>query len=112
MGQMITLKDGRNAAVCRMRDLLELIDFYCGYDMRCLIRDGIRDLEKENEELKLESDDCRRTLECNSEEQRELLLSVRDNCEEILEVLAASKLNRRRLVRMVKELYRLVNDEL
>lgn len=108
----ITLRDGHNVTLFSMKDILEVIDMYCGFDMRNLVRDGIRDLEAENEDLEMQNKDYARTLECNNEEERELLQSIRDETEALLDEMSAPRMNRRKIQRITKTIFRIVNAEL
>lgn len=109
---MVALPDRRAEPVMTFRDLLEIIDRYCGFDVRNIVRDCIRDLVRENEELQLENKDYQRTLECNNEEERELLLAVRDEAEALMGELAKDRLSRRRLQKIARGIYEMTNDEL
>lgn len=111
-GHVISLKNGQTATVFNLKDVLEIVDFYCGFDMRNVLRDGIRDLQAENEELEMKNRDYQNTIECNNEEERELLLAVRDECDALLDELVEQRLSRRKMQKITKNIYRLVNDEL
>lgn len=108
----VALRDGHNVTLFSIKDVLEIIDMYCGYDMRNLIRDGIRDLEAENEDLEMQNKDYARTLECNNEEEQELLQSIRDETEALLAELSAPRMNRRKIRGITKTIFRIVNAEL
>lgn len=111
-GRMVALPDRRAQPVMSLRDLLEIIDHYCGFDVRNMVRDCIRDLVRENEELEMENKDYERTLECNNEEERELLLAVRDEAESLLGELTRDRLSRRKLQKIARGIYGMTNDEL
>lgn len=112
MGQLVVLPDGQKTTIFELKDLLEVIDVYCGWDVRNLVRDGIRDLMQENEELEMENRDYQRTLECNEESHRDTLMNVRDDCDSLLDELAQPRLRRRKMQRIVRDLYKMVNEEL
>lgn len=111
-GRMVALPDRRAQPVMTFRDLLEIIDHYCGFDVRNMVRDCIRDLARENEELEMENRDYQRTLECNNEEERDLLLSIRDEAEALMDELAKGRPSRRKLQQIGRRLFEIVNDEL
>lgn len=112
MPHIIQLPAGQKTTVMSLRDVLDIITFYCGTDMRDIVRDGIRDLQMENEGLEMENKDYQNTIECNNEEERELLLSVRDECDALLDELASARMSRRKLQKITKNIYELVNAEL
>lgn len=111
-GHMIMLPEGRAHPVMSFRDLLDIIAFYCGQDLRNVVRDAFRDLLKEKEDLEIEIEDYRRTLECNGEEERELLLAIRDEAEAMLDALKDTRLSRRKIQKTAKSIYEMVNAEL
>lgn len=111
-GHMVVLPGRQVQPVMSFRDLLGIIETYCGFDVRNMICDCIRDLEAENEDLDMEIKDYRHALECNGEEERELLLSIRDEAETLLDEVAAVRLNRRKMQKILKEIIEMVNEEL
>lgn len=112
MGQLIVLPDGQKMTIIELKDLLEVIDVYCGFDVRNIVRDGIRDLMQEKEDLEMENKDYQRTFECEQERKTDFLNDIRDDCEELLDETAAARMNRRKIQRIAKRIYKTVNEEL
>lgn len=108
----VALRDGHNVTLFSPKDVLEVIDMYCGFDMRNLIRDGLRDLQNKNEELEEENKSYQNTIECNNEVEREILLSIRDECDALFDELGQPRISRRKIQRMVRTIFNTVNSEL
>lgn len=111
-GHVLQLPKGQTATVFEFKDLLEIIDAYCGFDVRNVVRDGVRDLETEYEELEEENKDYKRTIECNEEVNRETLLSIRDECDALFHALDSARISRKKLLRITRDIYDTVNAEL
>lgn len=112
MGQIIQLADGKTATIMELKDVYEIIAYYCGYETRDVVRDCIRDLQGEKEDLELENSEYREEIENINETEREFRLEVRDEVDALIDELAESRLNRRKIQKIGKNIHRIVNAEL
>lgn len=112
MPYTMKLKDGKIRTVLDVRDLMDAVEDYAGYELRQNIEEYVTEADEERECSVAECERMEKDAEIEADHQRRILCDVREELDAISGMLAEPRLNREKLTKAVREAYKTVNDEL
>lgn len=112
MIEVITMNDGERVFICSDRDILEVIEHYCGYDFMKLI-EKIFDNEDAKEEIEAITQELN-TSDSYNDYLRDTLLEIQCDVEEFLINLIHGdvKFSRKQIVPILENITKLTNEVL
>lgn len=112
MAHVMSFKDGRCETIFSGRDFAWLVDQYMGSEAA----DYMMELAEIADGLEAENEGLEKAYEQDMDEMRErrheLLVDVQEMAEELLDLLAAPRINREKARRAAGEIYRIADNEL
>jgi len=108
----VRMKDGRILTVFDMRDAMDAVEDYAGYEIRQYIEEYVTEANEEREYSVAECERMEKEAEIDADHQRRILCDVREELDAISVMLAEPRLNREKLTKAVREADRIVYDEL
>lgn len=110
MAEVLRLKDGTNHIVMDREDLLEVIDFAAGDEVRRAVEEMIRDIEEEYEFEADTIDEIRADAEKQRKAYQEKLDHIRNATDGLAEIIQAKEIDRRKLSNMCGEIRSVLNS--
>lgn len=112
MAHVMKLKDGRIETIFGLKDALELVERYAGYELAHYLESNLSDtdeLEKEIETLEKEQEE---ELERLGDHQRAVLNDIKDETEALDELFDGEQLDRKKLRKCTDNIWRMCYGEL
>lgn len=109
---VMKMKDGKILTVFDMRDAMDTVEDYAGYEIRKYIEEYVTEANEEREYSVAECERMEKDAEIDADHQRRILCDVREELDAISGMLSEPRLNREKLTKAVREAYRIVEDEL
>ena len=112
MAHVMELKDGRMVTVLQLKVALEIVEEYAGEEPRRYIEDYISEAEQDSLDFDAQEKYYGEQMERMEEHQRAVLNDVKEELEDVEQMLLAPRLDRKKLISAVKHIWKMVWAEL
>ena len=113
---VITLKDGKNSTMFRGEDFIELVDQYMGFEAARWLRERLEQLEEAADytlqKAEAEAGTDLTNYEASLESNTRAFQEINEQAEAIMNVLQAPRMNRQAISHAVREIGRIINNQI
>lgn len=112
MPYVMKLRDGSLETVFGLRDALELVGRYGGWELQHYLEENISDAKELEKELDALDKEREEELERQGDHQRALLNDIKEEAEALADLLEADRLDRKKLRKAADNIWRMCYGEL
>lgn len=109
---VVSLKDGSIHTRFEFRHFLELVDDYMGYDATKWLRTHVEQAEKAADYTQAKVDTDLTAYESDLESNRRAFQDIQTEAAAIMEVLQGNRVNRQKIAHSVKEIGKIISNQI
>lgn len=109
---VVSLKDGSVHTLFEFRHFLELVDQYMGYDAAKWLRTHVEQVEEAADYTTAKIDTDLTAYESDLESNRTAFQDIQTEAAAIMEVLQGNRVNRQKIAHSVKEIGKIISNQL
>ena len=112
MNETVMGKDGQVHTLLDRWDLIFLVEEYAGYEVSHFLEKTIEELETEIQDLQAELQELTKEMEQERDNNHDILITIREETEAAQEILEGARLNRKKLDKVLLNIWNIAHGEL
>lgn len=109
---MVTLSDGKNHTLFKFRDFLELVDEKMGMEARRWLEERVGGLEEAADYTAQSVESDLTNYEASLDSNRDAFEEIQTQAAAIMEVLQGTRINRQKIAHAVREIGKIIDNQL